>query len=83
MSKTYNVARKCDWIFFYSEEQGRFCCVPVGSRAATQIEDKVIKGFHGSASDAIEELARVQEAHGVTGIFPRHREVRERRRKND
>lgn len=76
--RTYDAARKLDWIYYYSEDQGRICCVPVGSSAANKIEEKMLKVFNGTASEAIAELEKVQKEFGLTGKFGRRKEIKRR-----
>lgn len=41
-----------DWMYYYSEEEGRVKCLAVGSRYASKINSKIIRGFHGTYLEA-------------------------------
>lgn len=43
-----------DWMYYYSEEEGRVKCLAVGSRYASKINNKIIRGFHGTYLEARE-----------------------------
>lgn len=43
-----------DWMYYYSEEEGRVKCLAVGSRYASKINSKIIRGFHGTYLEARE-----------------------------
>lgn len=50
-----------DWMYYYSEEEGRVKCLAVGSRYASKINSKIIRGFHGTYLEA-REMTEVIDA---------------------
>ena len=50
-----------DWMYYYSEEEGRVKCLAVGSRYASKINSKIIRGFHGTYLEA-REMAEIIDA---------------------
>lgn len=55
-----------DWMYYYSEEEGRVKCLAVGSRYASKINSKIIRGFHGTYLEA-REMTEVIDAEYKTG----------------
>lgn len=50
-----------DWMYYYNEEEGRVKCLAVGSRYASKINSKIIRGFHGTYLEA-REMTEVIDA---------------------
>ena len=50
-----------DWMYYYNEDEGRVKCLAVGSRYASKIHSKIIRGFHGTYLEA-RELTEVIDA---------------------
>ena len=50
-----------DWMYYYSEEEGRVKCLAVGSRYASKINSKIIRGFRGTYLEA-REMTEVIDA---------------------
>ena len=50
-----------DWMYYYSEEEGRVKCLAVGSRYASKVNSKIIRGFHGTYLEA-REMTEVIDA---------------------